>query len=136
MSIKVSRITIDAGSGPKMYQGATVYQGAELNGFPNFFEDSNFAFRTHQGLFVLPYYMVTIVQLTTTPIKLRGDGIKLIRLSISGDLSFGNATIIPMELYEKYKIPIIFPKADQFVFTDLQGTWISSDYQVALAQLE
>jgi hypothetical protein len=133
MSIKAARITVD---GDKIYQNVEIYQGDELKKFPNFFEDSDFAFRTHQGLFVLPYYNVTIIQLDTVPRNLHQDGIKLVRLSISSDISFHNAKLIPMELYDRYKIPLIFPLTDQFAFCDIQGTWISSDYQVALAQLE
>lgn len=132
MSIQAARITVD---GDKIYQNATIYQGSELNDFPNFFEDSDFAFRTHQGLFVLPYYNVTLVQLSTVPRKVH-DGIKLVRLSLSSDISFHNPIIIPMEHYKNYDIPLIFPETDQFAFCDIQGTWISSDYQVALAQLE
>jgi len=133
MSIKVARITID---GDKIHQNVTIYQGEELKRIPNFFEDSDFAFRSHQGLYVLPYYNVTLIQLDTVPRKLHNDGIKLVRLSLSSDISFQNAMLIPMELYGKYGIPIIFPKTDQFAFCDIQGTWISSDYQVVMAQLE
>jgi hypothetical protein len=133
MSVKAARITID---GDKLYQNVIIYQGAELDKFHNFFEDSDFAFKTHQGIFTLPYYNVTLIQLDTVPRKLNRDGIKLVRLTLSSDISFHNPILIPMEYYEKYKIPVIFPKTDQFAFTDLQGTWISSDYQVALAQLE
>ena len=133
MSIQAKRITID---GDKLYENVTIYQGDELKQFPNFFEDSDFAFRTHQGLFTLPYYNVTLIQLNTVPRKLHGDGIKLKRLSLSSDISFHNPILIPMEYYGKYNIPIIFPQTDQFAFCDLQGTWIASDYQVVLAQLE
>ena len=129
--IKAARITID---GDKLYQNVEIYQGAELNDLANFFEDSEFAFRTHQGLFTLPYYNVTLVQLDTVRRNLHRDGIKLVRLSLSSDISFHNPVLIPMQHYAKYGIPLIFPETDQFAFTDLQGTWISSDYQVALVQ--
>lgn len=129
--IKAARITID---GDKLYQNVEIYQGAELNNLVNFFEDSEFAFRTHQGLFTLPYYNVTLVQLDTVRRNLHRDGIKLVRLSLSSDISFHNPVLIPMQHYGKYGIPLIFPETDQFAFCDLQGTWISSDYQVALVQ--
>jgi hypothetical protein len=133
MSIQAARITID---GDKLYQNVTIYHGEELNNYLNFFEDSDFAFRTHQGLFTLPYYNVTLIQLDTVPRKLGRDGIKLVRLTLSSDISFHNPILIPMQHYAKYKIPLIFPEADQFAFCDIQGTWISSDYQVALVQHE
>jgi len=133
MSIKVARITID---GDKIHQNVTIYQGEELKRIPNFFEDSDFAFRSHQGLFVLPYYNVTVVQLDTVPRNIGADGVKIKRLSLSSDISFQNALLIPPQHYVKHGIPLIFPKTDQFAFCDLQGTWVSSDYQVAMAQLE
>lgn len=129
--ITAVRITID---GDKLYHNVVIYQGDELKRFPSFFEDSDFAFSNKDGTFVLPYYSVTIIQLDTVSPNIQ-DGIKLKRLSISSDITFHNPIIIPPELYDKYNIPLVFPANDQFAFTDLQGIWISSDYQVALAQL-
>jgi hypothetical protein len=129
--INALRITIDS---DKIYDNVNIYQGRELEQFPNFFEDSDFAFTAKDGTFVLPYYSVTIIQLDSITRNIK-DGVKLKRLSINSDITFSNPIIIPPELYDRYDIPLIFPANDQFAFTDLQGTWISSDYQVALAQL-
>ena len=129
--INALRITID---GDKIYDNVDIYQGDELKQFPSFFEDSDFAFKSKDGIFVLPYYSVTIIQLDSISRNIK-NGLKLKRLSINSDITFQNPTIIPPELYGGHNIPLVFPANDQFAFTDLQGTWISSDYQVALAQL-
>jgi hypothetical protein len=129
--IKVVLLTVD---GDKPYEKASILEEHERNQLPNFFEDSDFAFQTHEGTFVLPYYSVSLVQLTNYPVRVQG-GYKIKRLSINSNVTYQDVVLIPPELYTKYNIPTIFPESDQFTFVSKEGVWISSDYQVALVQL-
>jgi hypothetical protein len=108
-----------------------IFEEHERSMVPNFYEDANFVFRTKDGVRSVPYYNISIIELDNIQRSITPDeGVALIRISIAFDLSYGPATIIPHELYDKYNIPIILPVADQLVFTTKEGTYITSDYQI------
>jgi len=128
--IRVLRLTIDS---DKPEENVSIYEQHEDTVHPNFFEDSNFVFKSKLGVFSVPYYTVTLIQLNTSVLR---DGFGVKRITINGDMSFENVKVISSELYAKHGIPSIFPVADQFVFSDKSGTYITSDYQISLVKFE
>lgn len=122
--IEVLRLTIGTNL---VYHKAQILGNTKL--VPNFFENANFVFKCRDGIRSSPYYNISIIELDAIQRKVP-DGIKATRISVSFDLTYENVVIIPNKLYDKYDIPLILPQYDQLVFTNKEGTYITSDYQV------
>ena len=127
--IQANRIII---SGSLVYENVQIldYQEQQDAGLKNYFEDAQIAFKCKDGFFIIPVYSITFVHLRnrTIPSELSQ---KVVRITISGEITFQNASILDSRMSAEADIPQIFNELEQFVFAvPRDGIYITADYNV------
>lgn len=127
--IKAVRITI-AGNVPYEKVKIYPYNQTQPYGLINIFEDSQLAFECKDGKFVLPDYQVIMVQLRKGKVAVPSGSFKVVRIRLSGDISYNDCYVVPKSEWYKLDIPMIFRDFEQLVFTCKEGLFITSDFNV------
>lgn len=126
--IKVLRVTISSNNPYDNVEVLNKNEQANL-GIPNIFEDAQVVFKCKMGLFILPDYKISMIQLKKYATKPRGNRYK--RILLSDELNFSDIYHITPDQYDKYGIPQVFRPDEQFVFwCKSDGIIIVPDFQI------
>lgn len=100
---------------------------------PYDFNEFSVVFKKGPELYVVPEWQISVVHLNRKFIK-DPSSLKVKRISIDDDITDGPAYILPECCWEKYNIPYLIRNCKQFVYTSINGTFISPESNVALIQ--
>ena len=129
--IKACRIIL----GDMSYSKCEIYEEHEIPEIPKIFDDGFVCFRCPDGTFITSDYEISLIQLWIGKQSVPDDALFFKRLTVSGENVSQNVYVYPQHRYEEYGIPLIFPLLSQFAFSCKEGMFITSDYNITLAQI-